>query len=203
MTSIARRYPLVSYYVLACFLSWVVLPLLSLLLSLRQMSSLARFLNFGPGLAAILITALVNGGTGVRKLLSSLLVWRVSIQWWTVAFLLPGLIALGATYLFTLSSGSVVDLSRFSPVSSVFLVIVLLTVLTGIGEELGWRGFAMQCLQSRYNALVSSLILGLFWGLWHARNFFVAGKSIQFIYIEKLLNTMDGFLMVVHYYIIN
>jgi membrane protease YdiL (CAAX protease family) len=94
-----------------------------------------------------------------------------------VALLLPALISLGASYLFSLIGGTAIDFSRFAPVGSVLIVILLFTTVNGIGEELGWRGFALPHLQSRYNALTSSVILGLFWELWHLPQFFVEGTA--------------------------
>jgi len=43
-------------------------------------------------------------------------------------------------------------------------------------EELGWRGYALDGLQARYNALVSSLVLGVIWALWHLPLFFMKGQ---------------------------
>ena len=40
------------------------------------------------------------------------------------------------------------------------------------GEELSWRGFALPRLQAKYNALTSSLILGVIWSLFHLPLFF-------------------------------
>ncbi len=42
-------------------------------------------------------------------------------------------------------------------------------------EELGWRGYALDGLQTKYNALTSSLILGVIWALWHVPLFFMKG----------------------------
>ncbi len=42
-------------------------------------------------------------------------------------------------------------------------------------EELGWRGYALDQLQARWNALLSSLVLGVLWALWHLPLFFMPG----------------------------
>ena len=184
MKSIVKRYPLISYYVFALVLSGLILAVL-------YATSLAETLFFlgtlGPGLAAILVTALISGGAGVRKLLGSLLIWRVAIQWWLVALLLPALITLGAVYLSSLFGGSAVDFSRYQPLYTLIPIIVMVTLLNGIGEELGWRGFMLPRTQSRYNALAASLLVGFFWGLWHAPVYFIAGTA------QSILRSQVGF----------
>ncbi|TFF97080.1 MAG: CPBP family intramembrane metalloprotease [Promethearchaeota archaeon] len=42
-------------------------------------------------------------------------------------------------------------------------------------EEFGWRGYALDRLQKKWNALYSSLILALLWALWHWPMFFMVG----------------------------
>lgn len=178
MNSIIKRYPLITFYVFALLLSGIILAIL-------YAAGLAETLfflgTFGPGLAAILVTALVDGGAGVRKLLGSLLIWRAGIQWWLVALLLPALIVLGAVVLFSMFGGSALDFSRYQPLYTIIPIIILVTLLNGVGEELGWRGFMLPRTQSRYNALATSLIVGFFWGLWHAPVFFIEGTA-QSIY---------------------
>lgn len=45
-----------------------------------------------------------------------------------------------------------------------------ITLLYGgpLGEELGWRGFALPFLQKTHSPLEASVILGSLWALWHA-----------------------------------
>lgn len=122
----------------------------------------------GPSIACILLTGLVSGRAGFRELLSRLRQWRVGIRWYLVALLATPLLAL-LTLLVPL------------PFSPVYLpgiiaagdkVIVLLTGLfTGLAvaffEELGWTGFATPRMRERRGVLVSGLIIGLVWGMWH------------------------------------
>jgi uncharacterized protein len=52
-----------------------------------------------------------------------------------------------------------------------------------IGEEFGWRGFALPRLLERHSALKSSLMLGLIHAIWHLPLFFIPGmpqKQLSF-----------------------
>jgi membrane protease YdiL (CAAX protease family) len=128
---------------------------------------------WAPGLAAILLAVLATGKTGVRNLVRPLRSWRVGVGWYAFALLLPaghwaaafGLDRLlGRTY--ELGPGPVP--AQFGPQQAVMVpIIVVFAFPNALGEELGWRGFALPRLQSRYNALIASVVIGLFWGLWH------------------------------------
>jgi membrane protease YdiL (CAAX protease family) len=52
--------------------------------------------------------------------------------------------------------------------SAIALFTVDLLYGGSLGEEPGWRGFALPYLQEKHSPLEASIILGFFWGLWHA-----------------------------------
>ena len=66
------------------------------------------------------------------------------------------------------------DFGRFSGIPAIGLAGVLLLILIGaLGEETGWRGYALPQLQRRFSPLASSLILAVVWFGWHLPQFFV------------------------------
>ena len=55
------------------------------------------------------------------------------------------------------------------------VAIFIVGVLSGLVEEPGWRGYALDRLQTLYSALGASLVLGIIWALWHLPLFFIEG----------------------------
>lgn len=128
---------------------------------------------FGPTIAALLVTARVGGRADVRALLSRLTIWRVPLHWWIGALLLPAGLKLGTLALLVLAGypTPVVDLT---PLPLVVATMVVGGLVPGaIGEELGWRGFALPRLAARYGLAAGSAILGIAWALWHVPTFFL------------------------------
>ena len=109
---------------------------------------------------------------GVRAVLGSLAMWRVHIAWYGVALLIMPLAAGLGIGLLALLGQPLPAFPRVEPLpglASLLLAVFLGTLLYGgpLGEEAGWRGFALPRLQSRFSPAVASLILGVTWGLWH------------------------------------
>jgi len=125
----------------------------------------------------VIVTGAVSGGAGVHKMLSGFLKWRVKPIWYLVAIGAPtalGFAVAGICYLLADRPPGV--LASFTVTT--FLGTVLNHLFRGpLGEEAGWRGFALPRLQARYSALKSSLILGLAVVVWHIPTWFIQGLS--------------------------
>lgn len=138
-------------------------------------TSLAMLSGFGPSFAGFLIVALFSDRLGFRDWVAQCLNWRINWRWYAVAFCLPPVIMLLALGV----SGAMGGIIPVSPaIGHVPLAIAnfALVFMVGgpLGEEFGWRGFALPALAVLLNWRVASVLLGLIWGLWHLPLFFMA-----------------------------
>jgi uncharacterized protein len=123
----------------------------------------------GPSVSGIVLTGLVYGREGFRDLLTRMRRWRVGARWYAVALLTAPLV----------STAVLIPLSLISPVFlpgifaseakvSFVLMGIVVGLIVGIFEELGWTGFAVPTLlKLRYGVLSTGLIVGVLWGAWH------------------------------------
>ena len=113
-----------------------------------------------PSLVGILLTALFSGKSGLGELFRRLRQVRVPLIWYAVVLLLPPVLWLVALGISTLLG--------FATIAFTFTIVGLLgAIVSGFGEELGWRGFALPRMQASLQAFAASLLLGVLWGLWH------------------------------------
>ncbi len=128
---------------------------------------------WSPGLAAIALTWFLTGKRAVADLFRPLLQWRVPFRWYVLALLFEpakwclayGLDKiLGGNY----QLGEIPLLKTFGGAAAFMVPVALVfTLPNSLGEELGWRGFALPKLQQACGALPASILIGLYWGGWH------------------------------------
>ena len=190
MKKLARQYTLPFFFILAIGLTWVFMIADALgshgILPFRVPIPLMVVMGYMPTLAAVLVTYWTKGGEAVKALFKKLLIVRVGAGWYLFAIFALVFVFVAAIWLYNLL-GAGADLPIVSknapqvPWWQLALLSVPIFVVMGIvnGEELAWRGFAMPRLQSRYNALLSSVIMGLIWSLFHLPLFFTKTGSSQ------------------------
>jgi membrane protease YdiL (CAAX protease family) len=170
ITSFIKRHPLVTFFVLAYAFSWW--PWL--------LSGVPLF-PWGPMVAALILTAVINGRAGLKALLSRVVQWRVNLRWYGVALLLPVALGLSAFGLNLLLGAPMPAAAQLPPLVAILQVLLAQLFFIQIGEELGWRGFALPRLLEGRSALAASLILGLLWLGWHLPAYATGTISAIFI----------------------
>ncbi len=164
MSAFVKKYPALSLLALAMIFG--LTPLLAVSMGLLP-PSFSQLGALSSSAAGIVLAAVEGRKHGVRELLGRLLRWRVGLQWWAFALLSAAVTAVASLYLFQLFGGPAADWTGLKPLASVVPLMIILTVLAGLGEEFGWRGFALPRLQARHSALASSLIVGVIWSIGH------------------------------------
>jgi uncharacterized protein len=172
-----RRHPIVTFFLLAYTLSWLPWVLGTLAPASRPFVPYP-FLASGPLLAALLVIPISQGRAGLRALGASLLKWRVGWHWYAVAVGIPLTVGLGAAML-NVGFGAPFQLAQLSLWSMLqVFAIRLINPLDGpLGEEPGWRGYALPGLQASRSPLAAALIVGLLAAGWHLPLILVGAAS--------------------------
>lgn len=127
--------------------------------------------TFAPSLAALWLTARVEGGAGVRARLSRILKWEVGWQWYVFAIGFIAAIKLAAALIFRLTTGV---WPHFATLPwYMMLGAVIISTPVQAGEEVGWRGYALPRMAHRMGLAWASILLGLIWAVWHLPQFFI------------------------------
>ena len=182
MSTFVKQHPAISMLVLAMIIAFTPSLFVATGLLSPAWSQLSAFSSSLAGIALVLIEGRKDG---LRELLSRALIWRVSIQWWIFALSFMVVPALTTPYLFHLLGGPAVDWSGLKPLYAAIPSFFVLTILAGVGEEFGWRGFLLPRLQARHNALVSAFIVGVVWSVWHIPMFLIKGTMQYQLQLQR------------------
>jgi membrane protease YdiL (CAAX protease family) len=185
----AKRHPLTAYFIMAYAFTWVlIVPIM-----LSQMG--LGFINLpepllfifllastysGPLPAALIMTTLIDGKEGRRQLWRRMVQWRVGFGWYLLVLVgYPLIFLVGLT--FYLGTAPWIGLSQNLPlIFTYYLPVAAIGIIfPSLGEEPGWRGFALPRLQQQYGPLVGTLILGVLHGFWHLPAYFIPGAILE------------------------
>ncbi len=137
---------------------------------------------FGPFVSAFYMTRRNQGKEGVKTLIKRALNFRIPLGWLAGIFVLHLAVTAAARYLYIWRGGELPESPVLgSPVAIIVLFLVLFFFGGSVNEEFGWRGYALDRIQSKHSALLSSLILGFLWGLWHLPLFFCQNLSQSYM----------------------
>lgn len=200
--------PLIAYFVLAYFFSWIFFVLLALnrcgfvfLFSddaahARTLDVWHAFGGLGPLLGAILTILIFHERERLRQFISAYSFKKLTAMGWLLA-LSPVLIFCIALLVGRFVNGEWLSISGFfqkndllDPAHFAAWFFPLLTY--GFGEEAGWRGYALPQLQTKYSALLSTTILAVLWVGWHIPTFFYRYPLSGGMFIGLVLGIFAG-----------
>jgi len=149
--------------------------------------------RFGPTVVGLALIYLFKGREGIRDIFSKMVAWRVNPLFYVFAIFGTALVVVPAIFAGTYLGGTGYSWNDPSQWYMIFVTFGYVLFFSVLGEELGWRGFALPRIQRDAVALVSSLVLGLVWGLWHVPLWFVPGDFHQSLSLPIFLLQTMGF----------
>jgi membrane protease YdiL (CAAX protease family) len=164
-----RRHPLAAFLLLTYGLSWALWIPLDIFrdAAAGPYTSLALLIGSNiPSAVAIVLTLVGFGKGATRKLLGQLLIWRFGWRWYLV-LLAPTALVVGTITLVAVTRGGPTAALAVPLLSAIIAVAFMTFPGSALGEEIGWRGYALPRVQSRRTALTASLVIGSLHGLWH------------------------------------
>jgi membrane protease YdiL (CAAX protease family) len=191
-----KKHTLIWFIILAYGLSWIV----EIPLALQSNGIIHKVIpysfhylsGFGPLVASLIVTGLRDGSEGLKDLWQRMTKWKVEPVWWLVAVSPLWIYLLVSTALWFIQGqkSDLISLGQVDHLPPLGLSAILLWILTfGIGEETGWRGFALPRLQNGRKALSATILLWMFWAFWHLPLFFY---SYDFSIIPGMLIGLLG-----------
>lgn len=176
--NLIARHPLWSFFILTYALNIAITVTQLYILKIPQTKVVAILQVLTPTISAVILSGLIGGRQEIIKLLSGFTRWKVGLRWYLAAFLMTGIpLLIAGVYIFMGNPPR--GLQPGVTAWNLLSMLVFIFLSGPLCEEAGWRGFALPRLQARFNALVSSLILGLLWACWHIPYYFEPGYAAK------------------------
>ncbi|WP_372921459.1 CPBP family intramembrane glutamic endopeptidase [Roseovarius sp.] len=133
---------------------------------------------FGPGVAAFVTLLFFQGKVGFARWLKRCLHWRLGWGWYALALFAAPLAMGTALGLHFALGGTIPPMPVQGPVLIIVAQFVVITVFGGpLGEEFGWRGYALPTLMDLLGWRWAAILIGVIWGLWHLPLFWIPGAA--------------------------
>lgn len=184
---------LFSYWFLVLRILW---PGVSLPAGSREY--LAGLAKFGPTIAGVVCILLFKGLASASATLRSLLdIWHKPAAL-AFALVFPLLAVLSAVAIHVAVVNRDVDIEPFRLAmfaGALYWIGLKTTSGGGMGEEIGWRGFALPVLLAKIGPVRASLLVGLHWSAWHFPALVRHDDWLYLFYGQTLFTTGLSFIL--------
>ncbi len=117
-----------------------------------------------PALAVVFISLILKDKTSINDIKNHFHINKIVVKWTIPAIAIPGICIVVSSFIMTYYKIDYVSWKG----DLLFYILNFVAMLIGsVAEEIGWRGFLLPNLQKRYTPFISSIIVGILWGVWH------------------------------------
>jgi len=194
------------YFIFTYIMFLVMLGLTGLLMSLKVPKIIVDIMSnvaaWSPTFVLIILYKKLFPDVPIRDFLKRSFDRKIKIHDFFRTFIGQVLALILVVSAYLIINGKTLNSLTFINFGSIFSVFVLTLTAGPMGEELGWRGYALGEFQKKYSPLGAALILGLLWGFWHLPLWFITGFSGTdlLIYIFSFLLAINSTSVLITYF---
>lgn len=195
------------YFILSYLLFWLLLALTGYLISLEVLVLIKNIMKnisaAAPTFVILILFKQLYPNITFKKYLQAHFLRKINPLDFLKSFVVQLLIVLAAIAAFFLINKKPLDTITFISISSILPVFLLVVTSGSLGEELGWRGYAVNVLQKKYIPLKAGLIVGVLWGFWHLPLMILSGYSgfeLMYYMIAFMVGVVSLSIVITFYY---
>ncbi|MEM9648143.1 MAG: type II CAAX endopeptidase family protein [Bacteroidota bacterium] len=179
-TTKSTKQQLIAFFVLTYVLSWA-------LFFVGSQTNILPIIILGvwaPSLTSLILTGYYYKKKGILQLLGRFKRYKIKWYWWLLLLALPAAVHFTGRSLWELLY--IGETSSFILDTSFWLgAIIPSFLIAGLGEELGWRGFALPRLQRHFSPITAAFILATVHLFWHLPTYWLGQgiHNVPFIYL--------------------
>lgn len=162
MEKVLRKYYLRSFYIITLIFC---LPLLILHFIFQSVGNYSvSFTQLSPTLAVVFISLILEDRSIIKDIKNHFLIDANFIRYVIPTIAIPSICIVVSSFIMTYYK---IDYVPWKGNLSFYILNFLAIVVGCAAEEVGWRGFLLPNLQKRYSPFITSIIVGIMWGVWH------------------------------------
>ena len=176
-----ERRSLTRYIIFTYLLFWILIGVTGLLISVDVPEVIQTIMMnvcaWTPTFVLLLMFKSLYPNTSLIDYLRINFLGETRSRYFILVFLLQSVILVGSVTVYLSLNNLGLDSISFISASSLIPAILITASGGALGEELGWRAYALNVYQKKYSPLKSAIFVGLVWGFWHLPLWIVSGYS--------------------------
>jgi len=181
VSSKLEQQSLARYFIFTYLLFWILIGFTGFLISrnipVLYQTILKNVCAWTPTFVLFLMFKILYPTTSLLDFFKKNFLSKTNRGHFIIVFILQTAIFLGVVLVYIALNNLRLESITFISASRLLPAILVTATGGALGEELGWRAYALNAFQKNYSPLKSALLLGLIWGLWHLPLMLFSGYS--------------------------
>jgi len=169
------------FFIFSYLLFWVLLAFTGFLISLDVPVLLQNIVKnlaaATPTFVVLIMFKKLYPNVTCKEYLKLHFCKKINPMVFLISLILQALLVVLAVFVYYKISRKPLNTMTFIGAASILPVLIMDLTSGALGEELGWRGYALNVLQKKYVPLAAGSIVGVLWGFWHLPLMILSGYS--------------------------